>query len=147
MTVVAGNRFERGIDRFVRWVILPVTGIVPVLVRTGLLFAGFAALWAGFFAALVLDPATLDRAWQAVAGLPLAVQAIVWLLFLPLTAGLWVWQTDWPLVVRLVLIAGIAGWNLLTFLPRRGATASATPTGAVAPATPDASEQGRSSVD
>jgi hypothetical protein len=147
MTVVAGNRFERGIDRFVRWVILPVAGIVPVLVRTGLLFVGFAMLWAGFFAALVLDPATLDRAWQAVAGLPLAVQAIVWLLFLPLTAGLWVWQTDWPLVVRLVLIAGIAGWNLLTFLPRRGATASATPTGAVAPATPDASEQGRSSVD
>ena len=125
MTVVAGNRFERGIDRFVRWVILPVTGIVPVLVRTGLLFAGFAALWAAFFAALVLDPTILDRAWQAITGLPLVVQAVVWLLFLPLTAGLWVWQTDWPLAVRLVLIVGIAGWNLLVFLPRRGAAALA----------------------
>jgi hypothetical protein len=125
MTVVAGNRFERGIDRFVRWVILPVTGIVPVLVRTGLLFVGFAALWVGFFAALVFDPATLDRVWQAVAGLPLVAQAVVWLLFLPLTAGLWVWQTDWPLVVRLVLIVGIAGWNLVVFLPRREAAAPA----------------------
>jgi hypothetical protein len=125
MTVVAGNRFERGIDRFVRWVILPVTGIVPVLVRTGLLFVGFAALWVGFFAALVFDPATLDRVWQAVAGLPLVAQAVVWLLFLPLTAGLWVWQTDWPLAVRVVLIVGVAGWNLLVFLPRRGAAAPA----------------------
>jgi hypothetical protein len=127
MTVVAGNRFERGIDRFVRWVILPVTGIVPVLVRTGLLFVGFAALWVGFFAALVFDPATLDRVWQAVAGLPLVAQAVVWLLFLPLTAGLWVWQTDWPLAVRLALVVGIAGWNLLTFLPRRGAAAPVAP--------------------
>jgi hypothetical protein len=125
MTVVAGNRFERGVDRFVRWVILPVTGIVPVLVRTGLLFVGFAVLWAAFFAALVLDPGALDRAWQAIAGLPLVAQAVVWLLFLPLTAGLWVWQTDWPLVARLLLVVGIAGWNLLTFLPRRGAAAPA----------------------
>jgi hypothetical protein len=31
-----------------------------------------------------------------------------------------VWQTirGWPLVVRLVLVVGLGGWNLLMFLPR-----------------------------
>jgi hypothetical protein len=32
--------------------------------------------------------------------------------------GLWIWETSWPLVVRLVLVIGVAGWNLLVFLPR-----------------------------
>jgi hypothetical protein len=36
--------------------------------------------------------------------------------------GLWVWDTTWPLVVRLV-VAGIAGWNLLIFLPKAVAAA------------------------
>ncbi len=32
--------------------------------------------------------------------------------------GLWVWETSWPIVVRLVLVVGVAGWNLLMFLPK-----------------------------
>jgi hypothetical protein len=48
----------------------------------------------------------------------LIVQAVVWLLFLPVAAGLWIWETTWPMLLRLLLIAGIAGWNLLVFLPR-----------------------------
>jgi hypothetical protein len=123
MAVVTGNAFERGIDRFVRWVILPVTGIVPVLIRTGLLFAGFAALWVAFWAALVLQPSALDAAWAAITSLPLVAQVVVWVLFLPLTAALWAWQTDWPLVLRVIVVVGIGAWNLLVFLPRRGATA------------------------
>jgi hypothetical protein len=46
------------------------------------------------------------------------VQIGAWLLFLPVVAGLWIWETTWPLIVRVVLIVGIAGWNLLVFLPR-----------------------------
>jgi hypothetical protein len=45
-------------------------------------------------------------------------QGVVWLLFLPLVVGLWIWETTWPLVARLALIVGIAGWNLIVFLPR-----------------------------
>jgi hypothetical protein len=33
-------------------------------------------------------------------------------------AGLWIWESTWPVAVRLLLVAGIAGWNLLIFLPR-----------------------------
>jgi hypothetical protein len=32
--------------------------------------------------------------------------------------GLWIWETSWPLIVRVVLVVAIAGWNLLVFLPR-----------------------------
>jgi hypothetical protein len=42
----------------------------------------------------------------------------VWLLFLPVVIGLWIWESTWPLVVRLVLVVSVAGWNLLVFLPR-----------------------------
>lgn len=105
-------------DRLVRWVILPVTSVIPVLVRTGVLFVAFVALWVAFLVALVANPAALDAAWHAIGSLPLIGQAVAWLLFLPLMAGLWTWATDWPLLVRVLLIAGIAGWNVLTFLPR-----------------------------
>jgi hypothetical protein len=33
-------------------------------------------------------------------------------------AGLWVWETTWPFIVRVVLVAGLAWWNLFMFLPR-----------------------------
>jgi hypothetical protein len=112
------------VDAGVRRVVIPVTGLIPVLARTGLLFAGVAALWAVFLGALVLDPSALDAAWAALTALALPVQALAWLLFLPLTAGLWAWSTDWALVVRLAVVVGIAGWNLLVFLPRRDAAAT-----------------------
>jgi hypothetical protein len=123
--MMIGDAIGGGMDRFVRWVILPVTGIIPVLVRTGLLFAGFVALWVAFFAALVVDPAMLESARRAIDGLPLIAQAVVWLLFLPLMGALWVWTTDWALVVRIVLVVGIAAWNLVVFLPRREAASPA----------------------
>jgi hypothetical protein len=33
-------------------------------------------------------------------------------------AGLWVWETTWPVVVRLLIVTGLAGWSLYMFLPR-----------------------------
>ena len=121
MAIGFGNAIAGGVDRLVRWVIIPVTGVIPVLVRTGLLFAAFATLWLAFFAALVADPAVLDSARRAVEALPLVGQAFAWLLLLPVMGGLWVWSTDWPLVVRIALVVGLAGWNLLVLLPRREA--------------------------
>ena len=125
MAIMFGNAIGGCVDRLVRWVILPVTGIIPVLVRTGLLFVAFAALWLGFIAAVVANPAALDAAWDAIVSLPLVVQAVAWLLFLPLMGGLWVWTTDWSLLIRVALVVGIAGWNLVVFLPRRETTSPA----------------------
>lgn len=91
---------------------------VAFLAEIGVLFAIFAILWIAFGAALIWSQGSLDAAWQWVRGLPLIVQGIVWLLFLPVMIGLWIWETTWPLILRLVVIVGIAGWNLIVFLPR-----------------------------
>ena len=88
------------------------------LAEHGVLFGVFALIWIAFGAGLVWSQGSIDQAWQTIRGLPLVIQAVVWLLFLPVMIGLWVWETTWPLVVRLILIVGIAGWNLLVFLPR-----------------------------
>ena len=81
-------------------------------------FIVFALLWAGFAAALIWSPGSLDQAWEWIRGLPLILQGVVTLLFLPVVAGLWVWETSWPLVVRLVLVAGLALVNLYLFFPK-----------------------------
>ena len=51
-------------------------------------------------------------------GSPLLVQGIAWVPFFPVLGGLWVWETSWPAVLRLVLVVGLAGWSLMIFVPR-----------------------------
>jgi hypothetical protein len=119
MATMVGNVIGGGMDRLVARVILPVTGLIPVLARTGLLFLGFAALWLALLGAVVLDPASVDGAWRAIGGWPVLLQGAAWLLFLPVMAGLWAWTTDWPELVRVALVLSIAGWNLLVLVPRR----------------------------
>ena len=125
MAISAGQVIAKAADGVVRRVVVPVTSVIPALVEHRVLLAVFGALWVGFGAALVSNPAALDQAWRGISQLPLPIQGLVWLLFLPLMAGLWVWNTDWAIGVRLLLIAGIAGWNLLVFLPRRSAARQA----------------------
>ena len=91
---------------------------VAWMAESGVLFAIFAVICAAFAIGLIWSQGSLDQAWQWIRSLPLLVQVIVWVLFLPVTAALWIWETSWPLVVRLVLVIGLAGWNLLIFLPR-----------------------------
>lgn len=122
---ILGNLIGGTVDRLVRWIVIPVTGLIPILVRTGAMFLLFAALWALFLGALVVDPAALTSASRTVAELPLVGQAVAWLLFLPLLGGLWIWSTDWPAFVRVGLIIALAAWNLLVFIPRRESSSAA----------------------
>jgi ABC-type amino acid transport system permease subunit len=91
---------------------------VGFLADSGVLFVAFGVIWLAFGAALIWSQGSLDAAWQAVRSLPLLVQLVLWVLFLPVMAGLWVWETTWPLMLRLIVVLGIAGWNLIIFLPR-----------------------------
>jgi ABC-type amino acid transport system permease subunit len=91
---------------------------VAWLAETGVLFGVFALIWIALGVGLIWSQGSIDQAWDSIRGLPLIIQALVWLLFLPVMIGLWIWETTWPLVVRLILVIGIAGWNLLVFLPR-----------------------------
>jgi len=105
-------------ERIIEAVASGMGNTVAFLAETGILFAIFAVAWVAFGAALIWSQGSLDAAWAWVRSLPLMVQGVVWLLFLPVMFGLWVWETTWPLVLRLVLIVGVAGWNLIVFLPR-----------------------------
>jgi Trk-type K+ transport system membrane component len=112
------NVFVGLITGFVDRILVPMVDAVIPVITGGLGFVIFALLWIAFAYALIQGQGSLDDAWRWVRGLPLLVQGVAWLLFLPVLIGLWIWETTWPLVLRLVLIVGIAGWNLLVFLPR-----------------------------
>jgi hypothetical protein len=95
-----------------------IGGSVGWLAEHGVLFIVFALIWIAIGAGLVLSQGSVDQVWETIRGLPLVIQAVVWLLFLPVMVGLWVWESTWPLLVRATLLVGIAGWNLLVFLPK-----------------------------
>jgi phosphatidylserine synthase len=125
MATSFGNVIGGTIERLVRWIVVPVTGVIPGLVSSGALFVVYGAIWLALGFGLATDRTAVDQAWRTLTGLPLPVQAVVWLLFLPLTAGLWVWGTDWPEPVRLAVVLGLGAWNLLVFLPHRAPTPNA----------------------
>ena len=76
-------------------------------------------LWLGFAAALVFNQAILDQAWLSFRGMPFIVQALVGLLVLPVALGLWIWETSWPLWLRLLLVIGLGWVTIYTFFPRK----------------------------
>jgi hypothetical protein len=116
--VVSSSRRKSAMERVIETVASGAGNSVGWLAETGVLFVVFAVIWIAFGVALVWSQGSLDAAWQSIRSLPLIVQGIVWLLFLPVMLGLWIWETTWPLILRLLLVVGIAGWNLLVFLPR-----------------------------
>lgn len=112
------NQMDQIITAVVDGIVVPVADAIPALLASGALFVVFAALWLALGAGLLLDQGAVDAAWEWVRGLPLVLQGLAALLFLPVVAALWVWETAWPLVVRLALVGGLAGWSLMIFLPR-----------------------------
>ena len=82
-------------------------------------FVILTVLWMGFAAALIVNQGILDSVWQTFCGLPWVVQGLVWLLVLPVTAGLWIWETGWPVWLRLALVFGLGVITIYTFFPRK----------------------------
>lgn len=72
----------------------------------------FAILWIGFAIALVANREWLDLLWNWVRTLPLVAEVIVWIVFLPITVALWIWESPWPALVRLLAFAGMVAWTL-----------------------------------
>lgn len=82
-------------------------------------FVVLTLLWVGFAAALLFNRELLDTTWQAFRSWPLVIQLVIGLLVLPVIAGLWIWETSWPVLLRLILVAGLAWVTVHTFLPRK----------------------------
>ena len=73
----------------------------------------FAALWIGFIAALIVDRAWLETAWEWVQALPPALKVIVWAALLPATTLLWIWESSWAPVWRVLGFVGIIAWTVV----------------------------------
>ena len=82
-------------------------------------FAILSLLWLGFAAALIFNQAILDSVWQALRSLPMFIQVVVWLIVLPVAFGLWIWETSWPLWIRLILVIGLGIATIYTFFPKQ----------------------------
>jgi hypothetical protein len=76
-------------------------------------FAMFVALWIGFAIVVLGDPRFFDPLWKWLRTLPTPIQAIAWIVFLPLAVGLWLWESSWPPIVSAVLAGGMIAWTLV----------------------------------
>jgi hypothetical protein len=112
------GRMDQIITGIVNVTIVPTANFAGWLATSGVALVIFVVLWAAFGAAVIWSQGSLDAAWTWLRELPLLVQGLVWLLFLPVTVGLWIWESGWPMLVRLVLVAGLAGWSILIFIPK-----------------------------
>jgi hypothetical protein len=82
-------------------------------------FTVLTLLWLAFAAALLFNREMLDTSWQVFRTWPLISQLVVGILVLPVVAGLWIWETSWPLLMRLILVLGLAWATVYTFFPRK----------------------------
>jgi len=73
----------------------------------------FVVLWVGFIIALVVNREWLGMLWNWVQALPLIPKIVVWLILLPIMVGLWIWESSWPVLGRMVGFTGIIAWTIL----------------------------------
>ncbi|MGD8822933.1 MAG: hypothetical protein PVG63_07505 [Anaerolineales bacterium] len=73
----------------------------------------FAILWIGLAVALMVNPEWLDTLWIWVRGLPLIAEIVVWVFFLPMMVGLWIWTSAGGILVKVAGLAGLVGWTLV----------------------------------
>ena len=84
----------------------------------------FLVLWVGFALALIANQEWLDRLWLWLQDLPRVLEIIVWVLFLPITVTLWIWQSSWSTLGRVVGFTGMIAWTLLALSSLRRLTRS-----------------------
>jgi hypothetical protein len=66
----------------------------------------FAVPWTGFVAVLIVHQTWLGDLWERLGGMPIVFRIGVWVLFLPVTVGLRIWQSTWSPWVRLLGFGG-----------------------------------------
>jgi hypothetical protein len=73
-------------------------------------FFGFpiSALWIAFACLWVFSSETLGHVFTWIQGLPLVLEIIVWIVFLPWVGSLWIWHSSWALGLKILVIVVIA---------------------------------------
>jgi hypothetical protein len=81
-------------------------------------FVAVELLWLAFGAAMIFKAGGLDDLLRSFRDQPLIVQAAGALLLLPWVVGLWIWQTGWPVALRVAAVVGLAWTTAYVFFPR-----------------------------
>jgi hypothetical protein len=80
-------------------------------------FIWMVAMWLAFFVLLFADQ--LAELWAKITQLPIVVEIVLWIAFLPWMLGSWVWTGSSPLWLRAGLVFCFAvGWTIIS-IPRR----------------------------
>lgn len=123
--IKSGQSVPRGAARWLSVFVAVSALVLLAAIATGattvfnvVVFVLFAGLWLVLATALVIRPGMADAAWRALRARSIALQLMVWVLFLPITAALWLWSRSWPRAVRAFLIAAVAFVNLVMSVPR-----------------------------
>jgi hypothetical protein len=74
--------------------------------------------WVAFLIALIVARQTLDDVWTAARDLPLALEALAWVLGFPFLVGLAIWNASWDEAVRLAAVAVLVVIYTYMFRPR-----------------------------
>ena len=87
-------------------------------------FIWMVGMWVAFF--VLLFAGRLDGLWSAIRQLPLVVEIVLWVAFLPWMLGMAVWTSGWTDWLRVLLVLCFAfGWAIMSIprtRPARGAS-------------------------
>jgi hypothetical protein len=73
----------------------------------------FVILWLGLAIVLIVNPAWLSTLWNWVGDLPPVLRIPAWVFITPVMTALWIWESSWTMIVRVLAFSGIAGWTAL----------------------------------
>ena len=90
------------------------------LMVSGIMFGIATLVTLVFGYALVADQSRLGDAWELIRALPLIVQIVMWLIFLPWMAALWVWTLPLTLTLRVLLVVVILAAAEYLLFPWKG---------------------------
>jgi len=65
-------------------------------------------LWIAFAALWIFSADTLGHIHNWIQNLPLVLEIIIWIIFLPWVGSLWIWESSWALWLRILLMVVIA---------------------------------------
>ena len=73
----------------------------------------FALLWTGLVVGLANGGRLFVDAWTGLTGLEVVAQMVLWILFLPITVGLWAWNASLPSLLAWAVVLGLIAWTLV----------------------------------
>jgi hypothetical protein len=83
-----------------------------------LAFIVLTILWVGFYIAMLANPGLLNAIWYTYRSYPFLIQVLAGILLLPLTLGLWVWESGWSFWTKIILVVGMGIATIYLFFPR-----------------------------